>query len=35
MRMHAVAADFFKKQLTICWEMESERDELKAYQNIA
>ena len=33
--MHSVAVDFFKKQLTICWDIESERDELLAYQNIA
>ena len=35
MRMHATAADFFKKQLTMCWEMENEKDELRSYQNIA
>lgn len=35
MRMHQVAVGFFKKQLTICWEIGSERDELLAYQNIA
>lgn len=35
MRMHAVAVDFFKKQLTISWEIGSERDELNAYRNIA
>ena len=33
--MHLVAVDFFKKQLCISWEIESERDELNAYQNIA
>ena len=35
MRMHSLAVDFFKKQLQICWEINSERDELIAYQNIA
>ena len=35
MKMHLIAVDFFKKQLQICWEIESERDELIAYQNIA
>ena len=35
MRMHATACDFFKKQLTMCWEMENEKDELRAYQNVA
>ena len=35
MRMHLVAVDFFKKQLCISWDIESERDELLAYQNIA
>ena len=33
--MHSLAVDFFKKQLQICWEINSERDELIAYQNIA
>ena len=35
MKMHAVAVDFFKKQLTICWDLGDERDELAAYQNIS
>ena len=35
MRMHSVAVDYFKKQLCLSWEIESERDELLAYMNIA
>ena len=33
--MHLLAVDFFKKQLQISWDIDSERDELLAYQNIA
>ena len=35
MRMHRLAVDFFKKQLQLCWDIESERDELISYYNIA
>ena len=35
MRMHSQAVDFFKKQLELAWEIDSQKDERLAYQNIA